>query len=381
MKRKLSFWGTKPMKHLIMIFILLLISLTLFSQEVDPTMVQQETITMLDTTSLNDAIQILETISWKYEKKRIINESNFDGAIGVPIHNLTWRKALELILLRTGLIMDEKVGVILIKTKTDVAKEEQKSTEAQFDIYTKQVRISAVAFVCDKAYLKSLGIDWSTLLDGKVKANINFSTSGSVPGDLLSLTGSRAFTVNGQTIEINTLLKVIESNQLGTVIARPTVTVSSGKQGYIQVGQDVSVKAVDDAGNTTDKFFATGVIMDVTPTVIKAEDSEIVHLVASVERSSATPGDVSTVINKSKSTTDVVLFNGEETVIGGLYDTDETKERSGIPFLRDLPWWVFGIRYLTGYTKIDRKERELVIIIKAEIIQDALTRQRNKPQS
>ncbi len=29
----------------------------------------------------------------------------------------------------------------------------------------------------------------------------------------------------------------------------------------------------------------------------------------------------------------------------------EPTERVGIPFLKDLPWWVFGIRYLTGSDK------------------------------
>jgi type IV pilus assembly protein PilQ len=203
-----------------------------------------------------------------------------------------------------------------------------------------------------------------------------------VPTPLLSVDGSKTTSVNGESIEITTLLNTIESNQVGTIIARPSVVVSSGKSGFIQVGQDVSVKTVDEAGNTTDKFYQTGVIMDVQPTVLNTEfadvDSEAIHLVVSVERSNATPGTVSTVINKSKSTTDVILYNGEETVIGGLFDVDETKERSGIPFLKDLPWWVFGIRYLTGYSKIDKKERELVFIIKAEILDNALDRQKKR---
>jgi len=107
--------------------------------------------------------------------------------------------------------------------------------------------------------------------------------------------------------------------------------------------------------------------MTVTPTVVEDEDIEAIHLVASVQKSSATPGELSTIINKSESSTEVLLFDGEETVIGGLYDTDETVTRVGIPILKDLPWWVFGIRYLTGSNRHEANVREMIVIIKAEI--------------
>ncbi|MCK4690150.1 MAG: hypothetical protein KAT41_07640, partial [Candidatus Marinimicrobia bacterium] len=39
-----------------------------------------------------------------------------------------------------------------------------------------------------------------------------------------------------------------------------------------------------------------------------------------------------------------------------------------IPGLKDLPWWVFGIRYLTGYNSKDNMRKELVIFVKASIV-------------
>jgi general secretion pathway protein D len=347
-----------------------------------PSNPNEETVTFLESTNYNDALQILELYSWKYERKKIINLSNQNDAIGIPIHNLTWRKALELITLKKGLLIEETVGAIITKgfgAATTGGGGEAQTSSTQSEINTKQVRISAVAFIADKAYLRSLGIDWSTILNGSVQADINFNTAGLVPTPVMGIGASRATTWGNNTIEVNTLLNVIESNQLGSIIARPNIMVSSGKAGFIQVGQDISVKTVDEAGNTTDQFFATGVILNVEPTILVSMDSvEVVNLKVKVERSAAIPGAVSTIINKSLSSTDLILYNGEETVIGGLYDTDETKLRSGIPILRDLPWWVFGIRYLTGYYKIEKKERELVIILKAEIIDDAITRLKHR---
>ncbi len=361
-----------------LVLIIVIIGLTgIWAADIKDNKVSEETVTLLESTRLNDAVQMLESLSWKYSRKKMINLSSLDVPIAIPIHNMPWRTALDLIALKLNLVIEESVGVVYIKDKSSIIAIKPEE-EKKIDIHAKQVKISAIAFIADKAYLKSLGIDWSTLLDGKVSANVSFAGAAGVPGDILTATAGRTTTFDGKTIEVNTLLKVIESNQLGSIIARPIVTVSSGKKGYIQVGQDVSVKSVDDAGNTIDKFFATGVILEVEPTVIIVDNSEVIHLIASVERSAATPGNISTVVNKSKAFTEIILYNTEETVIGGLFDTDEIKTRSGIPFLRDLPWWVFGIRYLTGYYKIEKKERELIIIIKAEVMDEALKRQSTK---
>ncbi len=50
------------------------------------------------------------------------------------------------------------------------------------------------------------------------------------------------------------------------------------------------------------------------------------------------------------------------------YENDETKIRNGVPFLKDLPWWVFGLRYIFGSDDIITTKKELVISIKAELL-------------
>lgn len=360
------------MKYILVISILLL-SCLLSAQ----TQAERATgfVTINEGTHINDALRVMETFSLSQHSKKMLNLSNFNSPIGVQINNIPWRKALELIALVNNLEIVEQPGYFAIQNfAVDVITPETQASKLGVD--DKQVRIKAVAMLADKAYLKALGIDWSTLFNGKVTIDAGFSGASQVPSNLVRLGASRSISWDGKTIDINTLLNVIESDQKGTIIAQPNIMVASGKRGYIQVGQDISVKTVDEAGNTTDTFFATGIIMDVQPTIVEVDDTELVHLVVSIERSSGTPGTVSTVINKSQSNTEVVLFNGEECAIAGLYDTDEIRLRSGIPILKDLPWWVFGIRYLTGFNKFEKKERELIIIMKVEIVENALERSR-----
>jgi type IV pilus assembly protein PilQ len=87
-----------------------------------------------------------------------------------------------------------------------------------------------------------------------------------------------------------------------------------------------------------------------------------------VERSSVQPGAISTIINKTKATTNLLLLDGEETIIGGLYNSQTDVIREGIPFLKDLPWYVFGLRYLFGFDSDNLVKKELVILLKAELV-------------
>lgn len=333
-------------------------------------------VTLSEDTHINEAVQILEIYSLKFENKKIINQSKFNSTIGIPLHNIDWRRAMDIIAKHNDIVVEESPGFIAFADVpvSEAAKEKKESLAETLDIGSKQVRINAIAVLADRSFLQSLGIDWSTVFDGKVTVSVDFLGGTQVPNPISSLGLDTDFSVNGTQIELSTLLNVIESNQKGSIIAKPNLIVNSGKNGYIQVGQDFSVKMLDEAGNTTERFFSTGVIMHVEPTVVEVEGREVVHLKVSVERSSAVPGAVTTVINKSMSETELVLYDGEEAVIGGLYDTETIQTRAGIPILKDLPWWVLGIRYLTGYWRDEVNERELVIFLRPDIVENAATR-------
>jgi len=338
------------------------------------TITDEGRVTLSEDTHINEAVQILEIYSLKFENKKIINQSNFNSNIGIPLHNVDWRRAMDFIAKHNNIVVAEQPGYIAF-SNVPVTETAKKETLAEtLEVGSKQVRINAIAVLADRSFLQSLGIDWSTVFDGKVTVSADFRGGSQVPNPISSLGLDTDFAINGTQIELSTLLNVIESNQLGTVIAKPNIMVNSGRNGYIQVGQDFSVKMLDEAGNTTERFFSTGVIMHVEPTVVEVEGREVVHLKVSVERSSAVPGAVTTVINKSMSETELVLYDGEEAVLGGLYDTETIKTRAGIPILKDLPWWVLGIRYLTGYWRDEVNERELVIFLRPDIVENASVR-------
>ncbi len=357
------------------LFIVLIILLSipnLFSQTV---IKNQEKITILKETGFIDAIRTIEMLSQQFEGKKIINTCSYTGPINVPLTQVYWRDALQLIIDFNNLVLIDMPGAFRI---TDMDKIQ--SSGEEISPSTKQVRISAVFFKLTEAFSKNIGIDWSTFFNGEVQANINFRGANAVADELFDISASERLQSGQYTIDINTLFRIIEAYQEGTILARPNVIVLSGKTGKIQVGEDFSIKTLDEDRNTITEFYSTGIILDVTPTIIKQGEEEAVHLVASVENSSANPGEITTIINKSSASTEVLLYDNEETVIGGLYDTDVTTVRKGIPVLKDLPWWVFGIRYLAGFNKTEKNSGELIILLKVQIIDETgIRRESNVP--
>jgi type IV pilus assembly protein PilQ len=365
------------MKKLVITLLLICFALLAFAQENKSNQTDFNAyLTIQRGTEFNTAIKIIETLSYQYEAKKIVNSSSFNGNIAIPISQLHWKEALMLLCQTHNLNLEEKGGAYFIIDPPKNDKPEEKGIKPS----DKQVKISAIFFRADKTLLNTFGINWQSIVNGKVVADINFQGAGKVADDLFKAKGSYSFEQNGYVIDLNALLKVIESNQKGSVIARPSISVLSGKEGFIQVGQDFSVKTTDESGNISDKFFSTGIILKVVPTVVEYEGQNVIHLTANVEKSSATPGQISTIINKNSANTEVFLYDGEETVIGGLNDIDYTKSKSGIPVLKDLPWWFFGLKYLASYSKFEQTNREMIVILKAEIYDPIEKRLKDKQE-
>ncbi len=359
------------MKKLVSFLILLCFVLTLFGQEQElKNIPEEELITISRETNFAAAIKAIEYLSLDFAGKNILNTCTLNSPIGIPIKGLYWKDALKLVVKFNNVFLEERPATFIVKD-IDIIEDEfgiDPEEEEKVTIYTKQVRISAIFFKADKSLTSEVGIDWSTLIGGKVDANVSLTTTSNLSTDILSAGWNKNWDTGDITIGLETLLKIIEANQKGTILARPSISVLSKKSGYIQIGQDFSVKTLDEAGNTTEKFFETGIIMEVTPEVLIEGDREAIYLSVEVEKSSAIPGNLSTIIDKSNSNTFVLLYDGEETVIGGLYDKDVKMGRGGVPILKDLPWWFFGLRYLFGYETKSLTEREMIVIVKAEII-------------
>ena len=247
----------------------------------------------------------------------------------------------------------------------------------------REVKISAVFCEIDVVEARKVGFDWRFLLSGSqtnVAGTLRTETERDPNAQSWRLNATQglqpefklgvnsAFQVGDFFGQATAIFKFFDETGIGNVISNPSITVRDRTEGKIQVGVDFSVKTRDFAGNTTEQFFPTGTIIIVTPYIHKENGIEYALLDIGVERSSFQTSELQTQIRKTTAATQVLMLNGEETAIGGLFVNDEAITRVGIPFLKDLPWWVFGIRYLTGYDQTIETKKELVILLKMELI-------------
>lgn len=342
---------------------------------------------------VSQALLSLSEMSVKFLKKPIaFDPKYFEGRkIGVDIIEMPWRTALETILRTNGLWYQEQAtyfqlvapqGTIPSATTTTTTDPTgtQPLTQQPFSqmpfgggmegdslARQREVTISAIFLEINTSALRESGINFSIFRSSATDGNLGVTFVGAdrVSSNIFGITAS---TAPGQLdVDIAGALRIFESNSLGEIIARPQVTVRSGQKGRVQVGEDFSVKQRTISGDVTETFVSTGTILEVTPTIFEYNGMKFVDIALTVERSSLV--DIATSrINKTKAESKLLLLDGEESYVGGLFLNEESVVREGIPLLKDLPWWVFGLRYIFGYDRNQITKKELIVLLRAELV-------------
>ena len=337
-----------------------------------------ELVTIAPTLTYDQAMQMLSKVSELSSGKKIISTVSINSPVGIELNSVSYQMALDIIVNLMDLMYEEDENSIIIKRKVQSQEDDKFDESIYADVTDKEIRISAIFFEADVENSLKVGMDWKWLI-GKSGLSIGTElrsqskqTEGSTTQQVLppefNITSEYEFTLGDFDGNAMGMLQFFETENLGEIIASPSVTVRNKQPGRVQVGEDFSIKQRDFSGNIIDKFYSAGSIIEVSPYVYQKNDRDYILLKLNVEKSSFFPSELTTVIKKTSSKTDVLLLDGQQTVIGGLYQNEENKVRQGIPFLKDLPWWVFGIRYLAGYDETVIRKKENIIVIKAEIL-------------
>jgi general secretion pathway protein D len=148
--------------------------------------------------------------------------------------------------------------------------------------------------------------------------------------------------------------------------------VSDNREARIQVGQQVPIitsETIATAGvapQRTIQYKDIGIILKVKPQI---NDSGLVAMQISQEVSTYVKdvlyaNETQIILNKTEVSTNLVVQNGQTIVIGGLIREDDSKAKSGIPFLSKIP--ILG--YLFGTTDNDVERTELVILLTPQVV-------------
>jgi len=334
-------------------------------------------------TPFNQFIELLNPIFQRVLKKQIIDPEGHDFEIGIPIEGMYFLDAFNMVLAKHRLKYRETDGYIIVEPSNEweEIQEEEAPESLPAHATTREIQIDAVLFEVNLTRLRELGINWTTLFKGGQGGNSGFRLKTSEIFDPLSSILEAPDVIDLD--RVTDILRTFETQGIGRTLANPQITVQSGEIGQVQVGADIPVQIRDFAGNTVTQFVQTGIIIKVTPTLIRETitDSlgqdmpiEFVHLDVNVEKSSGQLGEAGIIINRNRADTQVLLLDGERTIIGGLYTSEESSTRKGVPLLKDLPWWFFGLRYIFGFESKSLIQKELIIVLGARIVEPLYVR-------
>ncbi len=367
-------------------------------------------VSFLPSTPFSVFVDFLNPIFERVTGRAIVDPTSSDFPIGVSIGGMHFLDAFELVLDYHGLayretdryfVVQDAVEPELVAGAADARAGGARGPAASArDVVlpasasTREIQINAILFELNVTKARDLGIDWNVLFGQQSESGGGGGGGGG--GGVGGGSGSQEvpeFRVKTRElfeplsdileapddIELSTLTRLfraLENEGIGETIANPQVTVQSGEQGRIQIGSDVPVQVRDFSGNTVTQFFSTGIIVEVVPTLISealvdtagAPTFDFIHMDVKVEKSAGRPTIQGLVIDRNDATTQVLLLDREQTIIGGLYSTEESVSRRGIPLLKDLPWWFFGLRYVFGFEQKTVSQRELLIVLQAELL-------------
>lgn len=248
------------------------------------------------------------------------------------------------------------------------------------DLPTPQVLIETRIVQANTNFARDLGVQWGASAKETFGAN-QIGLNAGAAGEIGSQTP--AFAVNlpaaggagaignvgfsfGRLTGVNPFnldLRLSAGEAMGEtkIISSPRIVTLDNKQAVIQQGDSVPYAQTTEKGTTTEFVDAT-LSLTVTPH-ITPNGSVIMKIKATKNAIGATVSAGPTV-SKREASTEVMVQDGETTVIGGIFENTKTESVVGVPWLRNIP--VLG--WLFKKKSVSDANQELLIFITPTIV-------------
>lgn len=173
---------------------------------------------------------------------------------------------------------------------------------------------------------------------------------------------------------LNLILNMAEIEEKINVVSRPSILTSNNKIAKILIGQSIPLQtAYDDYTGSTPRtvttvnYKDTGIVLEVRPLVSPDKKSVYLDILvedSTVESGSTTANEQGVMVNPPtisviKTKNEVVLKNGQTTIIGGLSSKTMSSTKRSVPFLSNLP--VFGNLFKATFDANSERERYIFI--------------------
>jgi type IV pilus assembly protein PilQ len=210
---------------------------------------------------------------------------------------------------------------------------------------------SGAAFSTGDSSAASFLVDLAATASG---ANIPTSAIGLTVGKFLGTSG---------TLDLR--LSAGESLGLTKIVSAPKIITLDNKPAKIEQGSQVPFQTTSLQGTQTTFVDAT-LTLNVTPHVIPFAQTIRLEIKATKNSIGAAVSAAGPTIDKKEATTEVLLRDGETTVLGGIFEETRTDNTQGIPWFNRIPLlgWLFKNEAVT------LAQSELLVFITPIILKD-----------
>ena len=280
---------------------------------------------------------------------------------------------------RGDITIDDRTNTLIVKDVAD-KHEEILNLLKTLDRPTPQVLIEARIVQADTNFAKDLGVQWG----GNYASNPGDYNMGVVTGPTGTVSapstgfavnlpasgiagskGSVGFTIGktvGDAFNLDLRLSAGETKGLTKILSAPKIATLDNREAIIQQGESIPYKTYSQEGTKTE-FIDAALTLKVTPKV--TPDGHIsMNIKITKNRQGSIVVEGTPSINKKEATTEVLVKDGETTVIGGIYELSDTDNASMIPWMHQIP--ILG--WLFKNTSKSNINSELLIFITPKII-------------
>ena len=327
------------------------------------------------------------------QRRKLAEEQALAGDLRVLTRTLSYAKANDLQALITRSALSQRGTVqVDIRTNTLIITDLQERLNTASDLLNTldraepQVEIEARVVQTNKSYARELGVQWG--FGGRVDpalgntTNLAFPNNGSIGGRLggaqgptgqppavnlgasapSSAVGLALGSVNG-AFNLDVALSALEESGNGRILSSPRVSTLNNVEAEMTQGVQIPIQTTSN-NTTTVTFKDAALSLKVQPQITA---SGTVIMKVTLENSSA---DFGTAVNgippidTQRAITTVLVKDGETTVIGGIYTSEQQSTQDRTPGLSQVPL----LGWLFKRDAVRDTNRELLIFITPRII-------------
>jgi len=327
------------------------------------------------------------------QRRKLADEQALAGDLKVLTRALSYARAEDLQALLTKSVLSKR-GTVQVDPRTNTliitdlpdSLDAATSLLATLDVAQPQVEIEARIVKTEKQYARALGVQWG--VNGRVDpglgntTNLAFPNNGSIsgqgsgtklaapPGTAVNLPvegapsaiGLAMGAVNG-AFNLDVALSALEKTGNARLLSTPRVTTQNNVEAEIAQGVQIPYQTV--ANNTTTTSFKDAALTLKVMPQITASGTVIMKI--SVDNGSRGPDAGSPPqpsINTQRASTTVLVNDGQTTVLGGIYASEENTTVDATPGLSRIPF----IKWLFRRDTVNDNNSELLIFITPRII-------------